>query len=125
LSSKSAIGTTFNIFPKATNHLEDLLQQGDLEKAAKVQEAITRAVNFITDNGWQHFLFILKFNTPATKFHVKCVCCFRTAPVGACHEGGVESARRYRLGSHQRSPVLEIQRGADQRDAQRNQKHPV
>jgi dihydrodipicolinate synthase/N-acetylneuraminate lyase len=55
LGSKSAIGTTFNIFPKATNHLEDLLQQGDLEKAAKVQEAITKAVNFITDNGWQHF----------------------------------------------------------------------
>jgi len=51
LGSKSAIGTTFNIFPEATGKLEKLLHQGEWEKAAKAQEAISKAVNFITENG--------------------------------------------------------------------------
>ncbi|XP_059475757.1 N-acetylneuraminate lyase-like [Neocloeon triangulifer] len=51
LGSISAIGTTFNIFPEAALKLEKLLHQGDFKKAAKAQEAISKAVNFITDNG--------------------------------------------------------------------------
>ncbi|XP_065338081.1 N-acetylneuraminate lyase-like [Cloeon dipterum] len=51
LGSISAIGTTFNIFPEATLRLERMLHQGDFKKAARAQEALSKVVNLITENG--------------------------------------------------------------------------